>query len=786
MTQSGKTFCQTHYRHLRLLFLVDDRVSERFLIDLFMDNYKRWGGRYNPVIPVHNGTLSPYYQSMMMHFDPDIVFYSEQVGIASARLLSKNLYPKELMQLEPDGHTNFPGVYAHHLLPSAQLQARGRLRPFSLVYFERHQEDPQTSFYNLSFGITNRYAGDDELGSGYPTAVLDVTNISETNRQIAESRPFFNVLLAEQQVESNLFSPTNNWEFNCLEFIIYDEGQPFEDLIYFWNRASFQQPTGEIRQIIASRPQFALLITDPNFGGLLRLVARNSEIYLHSLSIGSEELESNKAALQAACPGTSFRIATSRTFPRIMRREDFPYQRQINKSKNLLLGKRDHLRLPAPAWRPDLPLRQGTYIYDAEFFEEDGDRINYLKLPYGTVVSFLLGPHDARVNKEHHVSFFVNPEKQGLDIDIPTGLDIFRSRLRARTEFGELVNPLVEYLDPSDAGLKLASFINLFDGQLRDAGAMFEERFWIDIVLGQSTAGRKKTFQFKRIKSTDKGEVEEPFTESVSASNIYNHDGSFSYLDLKGEQRLIYLENADGIRAWLHDTSQDDDQLLAFMRQSVGHDLQYHIDPYLQYLVDRDALFIGMKVKCPHCGSNSWYPLAELKNKMSCKGCLQTIIPAVQSHLYYRFNDVIHNNISSDPIKRAKTYHGNYIVMRTLAFYEHRHNAYQSFFWAPSMDIGIQYNHSFVKTDIDIAMIRHGKLCIGEAKASASDFSVKQFEQLRIMAEIIRPDELMLAWHNGTINPERLEQLKLDVALSGCEVITHRVEAPSYYFGHVY
>ncbi|SDP10295.1 hypothetical protein SAMN05428975_0313 [Mucilaginibacter sp. OK268] len=37
MDTIGKTFCNTHFRHLRLLFFVDAGVSPCFLIDLLTD-----------------------------------------------------------------------------------------------------------------------------------------------------------------------------------------------------------------------------------------------------------------------------------------------------------------------------------------------------------------------------------------------------------------------------------------------------------------------------------------------------------------------------------------------------------------------------------------------------------------------------------------------------------------------------------------------------------------------------------------------------------------------------
>jgi hypothetical protein len=53
MKIQGKTFCDTHCRHLRFIFSVDQNVSGKFITDLIMDNYQLWGGRYNSIIPVY-------------------------------------------------------------------------------------------------------------------------------------------------------------------------------------------------------------------------------------------------------------------------------------------------------------------------------------------------------------------------------------------------------------------------------------------------------------------------------------------------------------------------------------------------------------------------------------------------------------------------------------------------------------------------------------------------------------------------------------------------------------
>lgn len=451
------------------------------------------------------------------------------------------------------------------------------------------------------------------------------------------------------------------------------------------------------------------------------------------------------------------------------------------------MGNKDHIRLPAPVWNSDKPVTRGNYVYDAEFYEEYEYSVNYMKFPYGTVSQYLLGTHDSRVNKAHHVSFFLDNEKQSLDIRIPTATDIFRARLQSKVEFGITRDLPIRNLKISDAGLKLSSFVNLFDSQLSACSEILLERFWVDLILGQSSGAKKQQFDFKRFRKTGRRTGEEIFHVETGVSNIHNNDGTFSHLDIEAERKLVYLEHANGIREWLagEGLNYTDDELLDFMVKSAAEDFEHNIDVDLQYMIDRDALFIGMKIKCTHCGSKTWYSLADLNNKMKCKGCLETIIPSVESRLYYRFNDVVYNNLSSNPVKREKTFHGNYIVLRTLANFERHHSGQNSFQWLPCSDIGLKSGAGFIGTDIDIAIIRQGKLIIGEAKASASDFTTNQFKQLRLLAEAIQPDQIILAYMNGHINEEKLNQLKENVAAFDCEVVTHRIEPPDYYMGRI-
>ena len=90
-----------------------------------------------------------------------------------------------------------------------------------------------------------------------------------------------------------------------------------------------------------------------------------------------------------------------------------------------------------------------------------------------------------------------------------------------------------------------------------------------------------------------------------------------------------------------------------------------------------------------------------------------------------------------------------------------------------------------MKTDIDLLMIQNGELIIGEAKANTSGFNKKQFEQLSLIANAIRPDKIILAYKDGDLPIERVENLKAELYKINCELITHRIYESHYWFGRL-
>jgi hypothetical protein len=62
-------------RPRRTAFIIDPLAcSAEFLTTLFMANYRVWGGRLNPIVPLIDGRLSASCWALLRYVDPDVVY----------------------------------------------------------------------------------------------------------------------------------------------------------------------------------------------------------------------------------------------------------------------------------------------------------------------------------------------------------------------------------------------------------------------------------------------------------------------------------------------------------------------------------------------------------------------------------------------------------------------------------------------------------------------------------------------------------------------------------------
>jgi hypothetical protein len=290
---------------------------------------------------------------------------------------------------------------------------------------------------------------------------------------------------------------------------------------------------------------------------------------------------------------------------------------------------------------------------------------------------------------------------------------------------------------------------------------IFDEKFW------------SKLLEHTSQKARDKEDYE---------SNIPEGKGIFSYKDLKRELALLYKKHLLNIKSKNRISQLNDEQFANYIERRFIDDFDMHIDSKLQYLINNDIVFIGMKVKCNSCGSNNWYSLNELKNKMLCKGCYSKIVPQLESKLYYRFNEILISNLRND----KGLYHGNYIVLRALLWLKRK--CINSFLYQPSTDCSYIDGTELKNTDVDILAICDGKLIVGEAKCKATEFKEKEKQTLIWLGNSLKPDKIILAFQDGgldEVNKKALE-IKTKITEHSCEVMAYKAEPPKYMFGPLF
>lgn len=172
-------------------------------------------------------------------------------------------------------------------------------------------------------------------------------------------------------------------------------------------------------------------------------------------------------------------------------------------------------------------------------------------------------------------------------------------------------------------------------------------------------------------------------------------------------------------------------------------------------MCDYRVFLKGFNLKCKHCSSQFWYHINEVKETISCKGCLEDFQFPVEPKFAYKLNDLIKNNIYQSSGLRD----GNLTVIRTLVSMHRR--SHQSFYYSPQLIFYDNHHSNDPCAELDIACLSEGQLIIGEAKHDSKAFSADSNKTLLSLAEVakaIRPDKIILSCYEDSHS--RLENAK--------------------------
>jgi hypothetical protein len=89
-------------------YLVEDGPEAQEMLDaIFADAISRWGGRYNLVVPCHEGRLLAGYENWLRAYDPDLCRTTSRAYDELAR---------DLQNVSRKVEGEFRGTYSKHAL----------------------------------------------------------------------------------------------------------------------------------------------------------------------------------------------------------------------------------------------------------------------------------------------------------------------------------------------------------------------------------------------------------------------------------------------------------------------------------------------------------------------------------------------------------------------------------------------------------------------------------------------------------------------------------------------
>ena len=257
--------------------------------------------------------------------------------------------------------------------------------------------------------------------------------------------------------------------------------------------------------------------------------------------------------------------------------------------------------------------------------------------------------------------------------------------------------------------VKLSAFLRTFNYDFSTIDDFFIDKFWVTIFEELSTSKKviSDSILFEEILARCRPEL--------AAKGIVQLDDNGKLAGKKGES----FKNEENLELGLKSTMKE--------------------------LCDYRVFLKGFNLKCRKCSSQFWYHLNEVKETISCKGCLEDFQFPVEPKFAYKLNDLIKNNIYQPNGSRD----GNLTVIRTLVSMHRR--SHQSFYYSPQLNLYDTHHSNDPCAEIDIVCLSEGQFIIGEAKHSSPGFFDKNskgensLDTLEEVAKAIRPDKIILS-----------------------------------------
>jgi hypothetical protein len=703
-------------RHLRHVFFVDENSPYESLLSLIQLNQKGWGGRYNPIVPVKDNIISDRWKEILKYYDPDYVYYSKEVDpeiIKKLRIFNPTAYCN--LDDQPRW-TDVKGVSSFFLLSEFHVKSR-----IILTTETWKTKSPLLSYYKTNFGLETDLIGHEvELSKDYDRKIVGEEDFKLLNKYIAELKPLNLAHLSRRILNTVILRSKNYTGYFPFEIVIAKDNSSNDDLFYFWNRMLF-----ELRNIIyITLEELNLLCEDEYFGQVLYDMDSGNEILVTSQSFSKDELQDiidNK--LRKTKVNKRFENGRKESFPFEVMDANSLFGRHYGEAATVqtVHSREGLLHVPKLSFSNKLGINPKGWALDIQGKNANDDYRNNLELPLTTETHYIIKGIKGRINRQRNISVFISTNQNAsetLEFSWPEFTDLVRQLISSPVIDGETMDTKYRASRSHDASNRLTAFLKTFHNDFSTIDDFFIDKFWVSLFEELSTSKKAvgDSILLKDIIAKCKKELAIKGTVELDENGI-----------LKGKKGQTF-KNEENLELGLKST--------------------------IDSLCDYRVFLKGFNLKCNHCSSQFWYHINEVKDSISCKGCLDDFQFPVEPNFAYKLNDLIKNNIFQSNGLRD----GNLTVIRTLVSMHRR--SMHSFEWCPQLNL-YKDHESKPCGDLDIVCLVDGKFIIGEAKHDSKLFSEDKSKALVSMAEIakaIRPDKIILSCYEDSHN--RLEKAK--------------------------
>lgn len=760
-----------NHRPERIAFLLNPRTSSAKLINAIFDfNLSKWGGRYNPIIPVFNETISDEYWQLLRFCDPDIVYSFPRLNKKLIEKIDRLITPFHFIY-----HKDFPPSSEPRISRIGEQISSNPLLAHVKKWFHSFLDEPvflvcynsdrwkYYNFFHRNFGAYDDRALIDRLPAQLKKLIVDRNSKPDDffDKMTQTRGLVFPIELSELYTDFQEIKDSYRHDNFCIVV-----GNSLWDWIYFWNRIFLLSRWRrrylsqvcipyyfiESEEILKSFKRFLSLYIYGGGSGPPKILFVSHDIDKKNLDKIAKKVTNGINAIPIV------EQLTKNSFPSITL-ESEGLKAQISTQHHYVSGKKVFIKNSNPFFIERIPTEIGhlqsgkTWMADIKI-EYRPEKFFYTNQSYwwqlsrrGGLTKLFAPSRPGKITENGLISVQVIEKDKDIRLNIPDDLSLFHSILLERNArfYTDDVRQKrksipYNYLGISDKGRYLKGVLELFPS-LWHASLFIESRYWRSILEWICHTSIKE--EEKKLKPI-KNKLNKIIPVFIKDPQL-NKEWLARYILKEAKEQKNIAAEVD-FDTLLEKLTDERKEFGSYKPEYKKFDItkkrnKLDLKTSLSMLTEESIFFQGVKPRCQLCGSKFWYYAEELNKEMVCKGCKSKLHLPVESKWSYRLNELILN---------AVAFHG--VIPMIWALGHILSFSRNSFIFIPSICLFKNYDSPSPLAEIDLVCISDGDLIIGEIKTSADEFKSLELEKLVTVSKSILPEKVIIGAFNKPYN----------------------------------